>query len=798
MASRRKRSIPTQNLRDELDTLRKRGVTLPRNPQAAARTVEGMRAALSNPGQMHRELEAAMLPDPRNNLGGPDWSTLSPSPHTMRALTMGNSQSQHDANMKAIASMRASRGQRLPARLGSAGDVTAAIPRFYDPMEYWDLSGLPFNMQDEGHRHKLHKWMRLYYATHPIIPTLVDIFTRFPLSGLELYSQDKKLTQFYEDLFLDNHKLNYEDFLVALGREYWLVGEAFPLGSFNETLGVWEREELLNPEDIVIERVPMMGATYLKIKPPEHMVRLVKTHSPPKEYKLLMDSMPELVPYLLRGEPFPVSDVLLKHISFKLTDFDDHGTPILLRALRTLMHEEKLLASQDAIAERLYSPLILAKLGVQDLGGNQGPWIPGPDALEGLRDDMDMALSSDFRLIVHHFGLDVSNVFGREQMPDLGNDFDRIERRLMQVFGVNPALLSGGDNAQPYASSALQAEFMSQMLATYQRFLKEHYRQRALVVAEAQEHWDYEKRGNTRVPIMEEVIEFDEEGNAYIEQRHKLLVPEMDMASLDLRDEATERQFLMALRQMGVPISDERLMVNVGFEWEDSLDELSQEAIQKTVAQQMAKLQAYKIMLQSGLPIPPDLKAEVESISAPGSPGGSQPGLPPGGNPMAQQPTGAPGASAPAGAGAGGGEYVMPPVPDDLAAQMGGGANAPGGAPAYGPGGPGGGPGGAPDISSDRREGMPSFSRVASTEDMLGWLDKSIAQHKELLVQIELAKKLKMAKTAKRTVLSKEEEVEYESMKWDMQAERPVIRVKLAKKDVSIPFVNPNYEAEPE
>jgi hypothetical protein len=56
--------------------------------------------------------------------------------------------------------------------------------------------------------------------------------------------------------------------------------------------------------------------------------------------------------------------VLLKQVAFKITDWDDHGTPILLRGLRTLLHEEKLLASQDAIAERLYSPLILAKLGV--------------------------------------------------------------------------------------------------------------------------------------------------------------------------------------------------------------------------------------------------------------------------------------------------------------------------------------------------------------------------------------------------------------------------------------------------
>ena len=237
-------------------------MVLPKHPAAAARTVAGLQEALATPGQLQRDLEAA-IPAPR--------------------LSAGNTIAQHEANMSQISGMRMSRGQRKMQKLGTTGDVTAAIPRFYDPMEYWDLSGLPFNMQDEGHRHKLHKWMRLYYATHPIIPTLVDIFTRFPLSGLELYSQDKKLTSFYEDLFLDNHKLNYEDFLVALGREYWLVGEVFPLGSFNETLGVWEREELLNPEDIVMHpgRPRLLGSrTGRKLPAGEKIVRVAASGQP--------------------------------------------------------------------------------------------------------------------------------------------------------------------------------------------------------------------------------------------------------------------------------------------------------------------------------------------------------------------------------------------------------------------------------------------------------------------------------------------------------------------------------------
>jgi hypothetical protein len=127
----------------------------------------------------------------------------------------------------------------------------------------------------------------------------------------------------------------------------------------------------------------------LKIVPPDYLKRSRRPRVPAKEYKQLEINFPELIPYLRKNEHIPISSVLLKQVANKLTNWDDHGTPILLRGLRTLIHEEKLLASQDAIAERLYSPLILAKLGIMDLGDGQGPWMPGPEELDAFRDDMD-------------------------------------------------------------------------------------------------------------------------------------------------------------------------------------------------------------------------------------------------------------------------------------------------------------------------------------------------------------------------------------------------------------------------
>ena len=707
----------TDKLNAQVENLKKRGVALPKNPARA-------------------QLAAAEMHKMATTPGGPLRAAVGDTAYGQTRGKVGKSQnaqtiSEIERNNELTRAMGQSRrlGKTSSIAGGSGGDAYSAVPRFYDPLEFWDLNGLPWNVADEGHRHKLHKWNRLFYSTHYLVPILIDIFTRFPLVGMDLDCKDKKLERFYEELFLD--QLDYPEFLVSLGREYWTVGEAFPLGSFDEDLGIWEREELLNPEDVVIENFPLLGSKQLKIVPPDYLKKLAQTKSPAKEFAQLEKNYPELIPYLRRNEHIPISDVLLRQVANTLTDWDDHGTPILLRGLRTLIHEEKLIASQDAIAERLYSPLILAKLGIMELGDGQGPWVPGPDELDAFRDDMDIALSSDFRLLVHHFGLEVNNVFGREQMPRLGDDFDRIERRIMQIFGVNPSLLSAGSSSQPYASSALQAEFLNQILRTFQGYLKKHYMERAYVVAEAQEHWAYEKRGNHRVPIMEEVVEYDEEGNKHIVTKHKLMIPDLEFQTLDLRDEATQRQFFQSLRAMGLPIPDQKLMIGVKHDIRELVDEYNDELMYKTINQQQAKVETWKALDRANLPIPPDLDAEVRSVMGgdqvqppagpevggpPGGPGGPPPGGP-GGDAMGGPPPG----------GAGGG-IVMPESPEGLAGGVGGapagGLGNPGEGPAGAPGGAttpamagnasGIGKGFAPPSSYERRKGMPTASSVES------------------------------------------------------------------------------------
>jgi hypothetical protein len=78
------------------------------------------------------------------------------------------------------------------------------------------------------------------------------------------------------------------------------------------------------------------------------------------------------------------------------------------------MMEEELNAAQDAVAGRLYSPLILFTMGIDNMG-NDEPWMPSQAQLDDLRDDINTAMSADFHILVHNQGVKVESVFGREQ-----------------------------------------------------------------------------------------------------------------------------------------------------------------------------------------------------------------------------------------------------------------------------------------------------------------------------------------------------------------------------------------------
>lgn len=491
-------------------------------------------------------------------------------------------------------------------------NLSFAMGRPRDPMFYWRQNNLPFDITKDEEMAKLREFCRLLYLTHPVLASCIDIYSKYPLQGMSIKCKDNQLKEFHEDLFFD--QLDYKTFLVHVSREKWTVGEAFPLGTFNEILGVWDSEELLHPNDVFVERSPISRDPRFLIRLPQALRDVLRQRQPVWEYNQLVENYPELVAYAGENSRMPVSSMLLKQLKFDADTFHKRGIPIIMRAFRSVLQEEMLNTAMDAISDRLYTPLILAKLGASanDLG-TEVPWIPTDDDLEDFRESFDAAMAGDFRVMVHNFATTIESVFGREEMPDLTGDFDRIEDRILQTFGLSRTMLQGAEAGETYAADALNRDVVTELMTNHQQQLKDFFYDRARIVAEAQEHFDYDVRNGKRYVKMEEVLEIDEEtGEQKIVEQPKLLVPELEFDTLNLSDQQQERQFIEALTGTGVPIPQERRILGTGIDFEEMLEQKKQEQIRLAVLEQETRKETYEALRDAGLPIPDDLREDFE------------------------------------------------------------------------------------------------------------------------------------------------------------------------------------------
>ena len=545
------------------------------------------------------------IPQERPRVSGrPDQRPAGFDP--IQALSVGKAEGPaEDPTVREMAKNR-----RINARkTGGLGatNVSFATGRPQDPMFYWKQNNLPYDTDKPDDLKKVRDFCRVLYKTHPVVASATDVFSKYPLTGMELQCKDPALTDFYTTLFFE--QLDYEEFLQDVGREHWTVGEAWPLGSFNETLGVWEDDELMSPDDIEVIKSPFLKEPRFQMRIPETIRKILEDRAPKWEYEQLLAAYPELVNFTRQDARMPVSNTLLKQIKFKGDTFNPRGVPILMRGFRAVAQEEMLNAAQDAIASRMYTPLILAKLGASaNELGTQAPWIPTPDDLADFEEAIDAALSGDFRMLTYHFAVQMDNVFGRENMPNLNPDFERLTDRILQVYGLSRSMLTGAEAGKTYASDSINRDLVSQLLTSYQRKIKRFFRERALVVAEAQEHYDYEVRGGKRYPIMEEVLEVDPDtGEQRIIEQPKLLVPDLKIKAMTMKDETDQRQFYEALRQAGVPISMETRMVNIPIDLAEERERARQEAVDMAIEAQETRKQTYEALRDRGLPIPEDL-----------------------------------------------------------------------------------------------------------------------------------------------------------------------------------------------
>lgn len=539
-----------------------------------------------------------------------------------------------------VAEMAMNRAVNRRVATGGA-DLSLASSRPKDPLWYWRQGNLPYNIWDDPmglEMAKVRELCRLLYVTHPLLGSAIDIYTRYPLAGMEIVCpKDPSVADFHSQLFLD--ELNYEEYLVDLGREFWLVGEGFPLASFNDLTGTFDSDDLMLPEDVNVINTPFSNEPRFEMALPYRIRQILTERYPELEYRQLVEAYPEFLSLNTNNWStmtdrhrfmIPVSNKLMSHVMRKGDSFHTRGIPLLMRAFRAVAQEEMLNAAQDSISQRLYTPLILARIGASasDLGTSD-PWIPQQADLNDFVEDVNAALAADFRMIATHFAVNMQNVFGRESMPNLDRDFERLEEKMLQAFGLSRTMLTGAGGGQTYAADALNRDLVSQLLQGYQRKMKSFFHGRARVVAEAQGHYDFERKGGRAVPIMETVMETDDEtGEVRFIERPKLLLPDLKIKAMNVKDEEALSQLLGQLRNEGVPVSQRSRLINIPIDLDEEVEASIEESVDQAVAAQETRKRTYQKLKAQGLPIPQDLiddfQAKVDDPESQGEPGASE------------------------------------------------------------------------------------------------------------------------------------------------------------------------------
>lgn len=228
------------------------------------------------------------------------------------------------------------------AQAGAGIDRVFDVP--YNPFRNRVAVETPKNDKERRARYR-------YYAQYdPYVGAAIDLHSDFPLSDFELTHEDDHLQNEFNDMSED---MNLFEFHSDLAHEYWMVGEAFPFGFFDDPADPceWTKFILLNPDLVKIIHHDMMQGkhadeTFLQL---DSVVSNIVQRGPfDPETKNAFHRLPEdIIQYARQGRPMPLSPIQISHFRRKGSNtFGARGESMMSRVLHILSYRDKLRDAQ--------------------------------------------------------------------------------------------------------------------------------------------------------------------------------------------------------------------------------------------------------------------------------------------------------------------------------------------------------------------------------------------------------------------------------------------------------------------
>lgn len=408
---------------------------------------------------------------------------------------------------------------------GSGAQITSgAGPKIQSPFYQRTNLALPLD------RITRNQWCRFYYRHEPYVKSAIDLHSQFPISDFENTCGDPKIKEFFDDMVFN--QLDIISLLLAIGVEYWKLGDVFPMGSVDEETGTWSKFTILNPDYVdlqtnVFARDPLV--TYV----PDEDLRAIVASGPRGPMRELFRALsPQIISSVQRGENIPLSPLVVSHLSNKASDYEVWGTPLIQNVFKVLLYKDKLREAQQVIADRFITPLRIFKVG------NPGEPQPTQEELEDLRNLLEDLEYDPTPVLVYHSQLDVTGTDFSSRLLPMASEFGFIKEELLIGLMMSEGVLTGTE-----ASGNAEAQLASlrRRYLRYRSTITNWIERKVYApIAELQEFYQPEPRelvGRFRSKKKEE---------------KRLLYPRVTWHGKDMIDEDSARQLYLELQNRGL------------------------------------------------------------------------------------------------------------------------------------------------------------------------------------------------------------------------------------------------------
>jgi very-short-patch-repair endonuclease len=499
------------------------------------------------------------------------------------------------------------------------GQVIFTQPQFYSPLH------TPQNWQIPSKRREVYQWCRYFTENEPKVGAAIDFYSSFPMNGFETVCPNSKVKRFF-DAF--NKKINFDKWNPMISQEVYMLGDVFPFLELdckkcngtsmadgricNHEGAIYRRLVILNPDWIDVQQNAFSDEPVITLLPDEELKRVVWYKQPAQIYNRIPKHIQALV---LANQAIPLSNESASHLAYRPSPYGGgYGTSLVRRLFKMLTYKDKLMTAQWIVAERLILPVRIVKVG-----NDERP--AGPADIADVQAQIAQVTNDPNLTLVTHHAFDYDWVGASGKILQLTNEYDLLNKEILQGLTLNDALLSG--EMAGYQSAAIGAEALIQRIESWRTELARWIEESIYKpIAKWQGFIDEEATKEYGEELGEEIYVY----------------PKIQWNDLNIRDTSNDKQIFMQLHDKQI-MSSQTLCEKMDLDYDQEVERLRFESAQMQFGQeaQMAAGGAGGGMPMGGGGAPPmggEMPPPEGDMGMPGgelgAPGGEMGAPPPG------------------------------------------------------------------------------------------------------------------------------------------------------------------------